>query len=143
MRRFLVLFLVIISLCSFTKSENIKPFKIIGKWENTGKSDKNSGFIFDADGYAYMYKNAEKIGGKNFSAGGVKGVMKYVFDKKSNPNKLDLVITVTTDKIETKKMLMLVKVVDENTIDIAAGNDENVRATNFTKENTATFKRVK
>lgn len=143
MKRFLVLFLVVVSLCSFTNSENLKPFKIVGKWENTGKNDKDSGFIFDADGYAYMYKDAQKIGGKNFNAGGVKGVMKYVFDKKSNPNKLDLIITVTLDKTESKKVLMLLKVIDDNTINIAAGNDENTRPTSFTKENTVTFKRVK
>lgn len=142
MKKIVLLFLVVVSLCSFTSSENLKPFKIVGKWENTGKGEKNSGFIFDADGYAYVYKNTEKIGGKNFSAGGVKGVMKYVFDKKSNPNKLDLVITVTVVKPESKKVLMLVKVIDDNTINIAAGNDENVRPTSFTKENTVIFKRV-
>lgn len=143
MKRFLVLFLVVISLCSFTHSEKVKPFNIVGKWENTGKDDKDSGFIFDAEGYVYMYKSAQKIGGKNFSSGGAKGVMKYVFDKKSNPNKLDLVISITSPVQQTKRAFMLVKVIDENTINVAAGNDENVRPTGFTKANSITFKRVK
>lgn len=143
MKRFLVLFLVVTSLCSFTHSEKLKPFTIVGKWVNTGEKDMDSGFIFDAEGYIYMYKKAEKIGGKNFSAGGAKGVMKYVFDKKSNPNKLDLVITITSPVKETKKVLMLLKVVDDNTISIAAEGSEDVRPTGFTKANSITFKRVK
>lgn len=143
MKKSIVLLLIVGLLCSFTHSEKLKPFNIVGKWENTEKDDKDSGFIFDAEGYVYMYKSAQKIGGKNFSAGAAKGVMKYVYDKKSNPNKLDLVITITSPKQETKKALMLVKVVDDTTINIAAGSDENVRPTSFTKANTITFKRVK
>lgn len=142
MKRVLVLFLVVTSLCSFTHSEKLKPFTIVGKWENTGKDDKDSGFIFDAEGYIYMYKKSEKIGGKNFSSGGAKGVMKYVFDKKSNPNKLDLVIAITSPVKETKKVLMLLKVVNDNTINIAAEGSEDKRPTSFTKENTVVFKRV-
>lgn len=143
MKKILVLFLVVVTLCSFTTSENVKPFNIVGKWENTGSEDKDSGFIFDAEGYIYMYKSAQKIGGKNFSSGGAKGVMKYVYDKKSNPNKLDLVITITSPVKETKKVLMLLKVVDDNTISIAAEGSEDKRPTGFTKANSITFKRVK
>lgn len=68
--------------------------------------------------------------------------MKYVFDVKSNPNKLDLLVTVKKEKTETKKMLMLVKVIDNNTIEIAAGTNEGIRPTKFTKDNSITFKRL-
>lgn len=142
MKNNIILILAVSMLCSFTTSEKVKTFTIVGKWENIGKEDKDTGFIFDDEGYAYMFKKSEKIGGKDFSVGGVKGVMKYVFDVKSNPHKLDLLVTIKKEKTETKKMLMLVKVIDNNTIEMAAGTNEGIRPTKFTKDNSITFKRL-
>ncbi|WP_395062882.1 hypothetical protein [Flavobacterium sp.] len=143
MKKYLVLVLVATLFCSFTFRDNSADFNFVGKWKSEDKTEKNSGFIFEADGYAFMFKDAEKMGGKEFDINGTKGSMKYAVDKNANPIKLDLIITIKKQKVETKKMLMLVKIIDNNTLSIAGGDLENVRPTKFTKENTVTFKRVK
>ena len=143
MKKYLVLILVALAFCSFTFKDNAADFNFVGKWKSEDKTEKNSGFILEADGFAYMFKDAQKMGGKNFEVNGTKGSMKYTVDKKSNPIKLDIIIAINKPKVETKKMLMLVKIVDNNTLSIAAEGGDNERPTKFTKENTVTFKRVK
>lgn len=143
MKKYLVLVLVAFTFCSFTIKDSVAAFNFVGKWKTEGKKETNSGFIFEADGSAFMFKDTQKMGGKDFDVNGTKGSMKYAVDAKANPIKLDIIITIKKANIETKKMMMLVKIVDNNTLSIAASEQENVRPTKFTKENTVTFKRVK
>lgn len=142
MKKYLVLVLVALTFCSFTLNKIAADFNFVGKWKSDDKTEKNSGFIFETDGSAFMFKDSQKMGGKNFDINGVKGSMKYVVNKDTNPMKLDIIVTIKKEKVETKKMLMLVKIIDSNTISIAAGDNENLRPTAFTKANTVNFKRV-
>ncbi|MEC4005060.1 hypothetical protein OX283_010355 [Flavobacterium sp. SUN052] len=138
MKKTIAFALIILSLCSFSVN-TFKPFNFVGKWEAIGDKDKGSGFIFDADGYAFMFKNGEKLGGKNFNIKGQKGDMYYVINQNNNPITIDIVVSFKDAKKGKKKMMMLVKIVDNNTISLAAADE--VRPTKFTKENTITFKR--
>lgn len=143
MKKYLVLVLVALTFCSFTVNKNVADFNFIGKWKSDDKTEKNSGFIFEADGSAFMFKDDQKMGGKDFNINGTKGSMKYAVDSKLIPIKLDIIISLSKPRNETKKLLMLVKVIDANTVSIAAGDNESVRPTKFTKENTIIFRRVK
>lgn len=67
MKNNIILFLLVSMLCSFTTSEKVKTFTIVGKWENTGKEDQDTGFIFDDEGYAYMFKNQKKLAEKTLA----------------------------------------------------------------------------
>ena len=97
--------------------------------------------IFDNEGYVTIETDGETFGGKEFEMNGEKGSMSYVINSSAEPIQIDLIMT----KLETKEqrsMLFIAKFKDDDTI-IMASNFNSLRPTEFTTDNSITFKRMK
>jgi len=138
MKKIILLILVVTSLSSFNEPLEVNNFNIVGKWTSVDAND-NGGFIFDSEGYATMIKEGETMGGKEFEMQGIKACMRYKIDESSTPIKFDIVVTVLKTK-ESRSVKMLLKIVDNNTIELASNFNE-IRPKNFGKENTMKLKR--
>lgn len=133
---FLAMFLV---LTSFTASEVVNGFNLVGKWTGTEENNAKGSFIFDEFGYATMFMNGAQLGGKNFEFEGKKASLKYVIDQSVNPITLDFIVTEPTSSRKLK-IMFLIKIINNNTI-VIASEDDNKRPSKFTKDNSMTFKR--
>lgn len=133
---FIALFMI---LSSFTISDTIQNFNIVGKWVGEDDSNDNGGFIFDEFGYAIMLKNGEQMGGREFDVNGKKGSMKYKINTDTSPKRLDITVM---DLNSNNKMTMrfLMKILDGNTI-VLASNFDDTLPQSFTNDNSMTLKR--
>lgn len=139
MKKIVLLLFLTATISSFKTTQKVASFNIVGEWTGQDKKNANGSFIFDKEGYATMIRGEETMGGKEFELEGIKASMQYVMDESSNPIKFDLVVTALKNK-QTKSMKMLLKIIDDNTIQLAS-NFNQIRPTAFTKENTITLKR--
>jgi len=132
-----ILWLFVVSLSSFTAVAPSGNFDFVGKW--TGKDDAGvtGGFIFDKEGYITMTKGDDTMGGKDFVIEGNRGSMKYTIDQSAKPIKLDIIMEANG---RTKKALLIIKIVDKNTI-VVAGDMNSIRPKAITKDNSITLTR--
>lgn len=139
MKKSAVLLVFFVLLSSFTSSEAVKSFNLVGKWSGVDDKNAKGTFIFDEFGYATMVQNGQSMGGKDFEFGGGRASMKYILDESKSPVNFDIVIKDAASS-QTMSMKFLMKVIDANTI-VLASNFTDVRPTTFTKVNSITLKR--
>ena len=137
MKKILMLFLII-PLLSMT-IENDRA-KFVGKW--IGEDKNEIGHLnFDSEGYAFFEYQGEILGGKEFVFNGKKGKMTYEINDKTNPIKVDLIVT-KLDSGEQKKLLCIAEFINNDTMKFAI-NFEGKRPTEFDSENSIILKREK
>ena len=139
MKKVIALVLIVISMSSFNVPLENNNFNIVGKWTGIDDSNDKGSFVFDSEGYATMIKDGESMGGKEFEMQGIKACMRYKIDESSTPIKFDIIVTFLKTK-EVRSMKMLLKIVDNNTIELASNFNE-TRPKSFTEENTILLKR--
>ena len=139
MRKITVLLCAFLVLTSFDKRELDQEFDIVGEWEGVDESGESGGFSFDSEGYVIMTKGGIKMGGKNFDNNGKKLSLTYRFDSKPKPAHLDIIVK--EEGGESRTMLLLIKIVDKNTM-VMAQEGPGARPKSFTQDNSMTFKRT-
>lgn len=141
MKKFILLFICIATLSSFSPVEDNK-FNIVDKWTGEDKGDVGS-LIFQSDGYAFIEFDGKEIGGKEFTYdNGSTGSLTYNINYDSEPITIDLIFSFITPKQEERKLLGILEVIDNNTINIALNFDGGpIRPTEFTEDNSMMFNR--
>jgi hypothetical protein len=141
MKKIVLFILVVLSLTSFSvKNSFADKYNLVGKWSGKDTSGNIGTFLFDKEGYATIILKGEAMGGKDFNRNGIKGDMKYEYIQSNDYIDLDLILTTKEPKKATKKMLFLLKIIDENKIKLARSDDDS-RPTSFEKDNTIILSR--
>jgi hypothetical protein len=98
-------------------------------------------FTFGEDGYASFEVNGKLMGGKDFDVKGKKASMTYSVNFDTNPFEINFNLSSPESTIQ-KNMLLIVKFKAKDTI-ILASNFNEIRPTEFNKDNSITLHRVK
>lgn len=84
-----------------------------GQWR--GESNGEVGMMtFDKKGYVAFIIDGEKVGGKDYTADGVKLSMRYEFDEATEPHTLDFIILMENE--ELIRMPGIYKFMDKDTL---------------------------
>ncbi len=138
MKKITSLFLLVFTLTAFINIPE-QEFSIVGTWE--GIDDEEVGyFIFQEDGYAFIQRNGEKFGGKDFDIEGKKGSMYYEIDYSKDPMEIDIVMEFS-DNSAQKRLLFIVKKITNDKIHMAVGFSGE-RPTTFKENEELIFTRV-
>lgn len=141
MKKFILLFICITTLSSFIPVED--KFDIVGEWKGE-KAGSIGAFVFQEDGYALIEVEGKKMGGEKFSEDGMTGSVTYTVSYESKPIEVDIIFTITTPSQMERKLLAIVEVIDNNTINLALNVDgKPIRPTEFTEENSIVLLRKK
>lgn len=138
MKKFLFL-LIIVPLLSFNSIE--KENNIVGKWKGVNLKNKIGYITFDEDGYASFEVDGKLMGGKNFDVKGKKASMTYSINFDTNPFEIDIKLSSPESTIQ-KSMLLIAQFKAKDTL-ILASNFNEIRPTEFNKDNSITLNRVK
>ncbi|WP_320815147.1 hypothetical protein [Flavobacterium sp.] len=134
MKKLILLLLTLFGLTSFAPLETKND--LIGEWIGNDKGEIGK-LVFQKNGYAYFVMGNQKFGGESFVMEGKKGSMKYTVDDKTNPFKIDLIISIEGTKI-VKKQKCIAKFISKNKLNFAIGFEDE-RPTNFDGENSLIF----
>jgi len=115
MKKFVTLFVAVLTLSSFTAHKD--AFSIVGRWE-TVTDGETFALTFDKEGYAFIERGGNKMGGKEFEMGGEKGSLAYKVDYAKNPHELDLIMTRLSTGESNTMLKGIFKVQGENEIKI-------------------------
>ncbi len=139
MKKIILLIICFSTLSSFIPVED--KFDIVGEWK--GEKDGDVGaFVFQEDGYALIEAEGKKMGGKNFTEDGMTGSVTYTVNYESKPIEVDIIFTITTPTQIERKLLAIVEIIDNNTINLALNVDgKPIRPIEFTEENSIVLSR--
>ncbi len=139
MKKIIVLLLGFLVLTSFDNNVPLQAFSIVGQWEGTDETGETGRFNFDNEGYVALTKGGITMGGKNYDDHGKKVNLTYRFDTTYTPAHLDILVKEEGSE-KGRNMLLLVKIIDNNTIVMA--QEGGARPKGVTDDNSMTFKRT-
>lgn len=122
----------------FLTAQDISPSFFYGKWEGSDANELGQ-IELNKDGYASFLINGQVFGGSTVESNAPKVELKYTINLEIRPIQIDFT-AVKLESGDSKQLLGIIEVVDNNTIKLALNFDEG-RPDDFEDDDTVTLSR--